>query len=355
MNFFLFPFAIIYGIAVRLRNALFDIGIFRSVSFDIPVVVVGNLRVGGTGKTPAIISLSEMLAGKGRVSVLSRGYGRSTNGWHEVSEDSEASKVGDEPLLIKRSNPKLDVVVMENRVEGIKRLLKTNPQPQLVLLDDAMQHRWVRPRYLILLTTYHQRYMQDHLLPMGRLREPRSAASRADTIVVTKCPPDLDPHERRSITKELNPLGHQNVCFAYEDYPGLTSLSTDQRLRWEEIVDKQVLLITAIADTTTLCSHIDNQGIEYNHIAFRDHHVFTDSDMERVRIQYEAMGDESAVILTTEKDAQRIVKWMQNQKFADLPILAIRHRMQWFEKDRETIEKRLNGIILQNPGDHTIH
>lgn len=345
MNFLLFPFAILYGIVVRLRNALFDIGMFRGTSFNLPVVVVGNLRVGGTGKTPAIISLSEMVVGKGRVAVLSRGYGRSSNGWHEVSEDSEASNVGDEPLLIKRSNPRLDVVVMENRVEGIKRLLRKNHPPQIVLLDDAMQHRWVKPRYLILLTTYHQRYTQDYLLPMGRLREPRSAASRADTIVVTKCPPDLDPHERRSITKELNPLGHQNVCFAFEDYPGLTSLSKEQHLRWDAIKEKRVLLITAIADATTLCSFIDKQGIEYNHIAFSDHHEFTASDMERIRIQYEAMEDESAVILTTEKDAQRIVKWMQNLKFATLPILAVKHRMQWFEKDREIMEKRLNGII----------
>ncbi len=334
---------------------MFDLGVFRGHSFDVPVIAVGNLRVGGTGKTPAIIALLAMVPSKFHLAVLSRGYGRSTNGWFEVATDSEADQTGDEPVLIKQSHPDADVAVMENRVKGIERLLGKDPKPEVVLLDDAMQHRWVKPGHLILLTAYHQRYSSDYLLPMGRLREHRSAAARADTILVTKCPLGLSPSERRMIKDELGPKEHQEVCFSYEEYPGLVELSTGNQVEWKTFTADQALLVTGIADPSTLLLFLEDKVQSLEHIAFRDHQDFTESDMERILSQFRMMQGETTLVLTTEKDAQRIAKWMQNEKFASLPVYVVLHRMQWFEKDREIIEKRLNGFIKAYSGNDSLH
>ncbi|NQV52253.1 MAG: tetraacyldisaccharide 4'-kinase [Flavobacteriales bacterium] len=234
-------------------------------------------------------------------------------------------------------------------------MLLKDPKPDIILLDDAMQHRWVKPGHLILLTAYHQRYSSDFLLPMGRLREHRSAAARADTIVVTKCPFDLSPSERRMIKDELGPKEHQEVCFSYEDYPGLVELSTGNQVDWKTFTADQALLVTGIADPSTLLSFLENKVEQLDHIAFRDHQDFTASDMERILSQFSMMKGETTLVLTTEKDAQRIVKWMQNEKFASLPVYVILHRMQWFDKDREIIENRLNGFIKAYSGNDSLH
>ena len=346
MNLLLLPFAWVYGLVIRVRNLLFDLGIFKSKEFDVPVITVGNLRVGGTGKTPTVIALLELLSGKSNPAVLSRGYGRSSEGWREVNLDDDASLTGDEPLLIKQRNPEVRVAVMEQRSKGINMLLESESRPNVILLDDAMQHRWVRPGLLILLTAYHDRYTQDWLLPAGRLREHRSSAARADLIVVTKCPEKLAFDERKRIIQEVNPRPHQQVCFAFESYPGLSDLRDSSVHDWQKIKDQSVVLVTGLADPSTLLGFIEEKcAHQVVHLPFGDHHDFKEQDLDRILEAYSNFPPGNAVILTTEKDAQRFAHWMQNQKFAALPIYAIQHLLQWFESDREVIEKRLDEFI----------
>lgn len=346
MKFLLLPLAWLYGTVVRVRNLFFQLGIFRTTSFDVPIIAVGNLRVGGTGKTPAILALISMFKEERRIAVLSRGYGRGSKGWRLLSEEPDPKEDGDEPSLIKERALDIQVAVCENRVQGVNQLLKQEVAPNLILLDDAMQHRWVKPGHLILLTSYHNRYTDDWLLPVGRLREHRSKAKRADTIVVTKCPENMDVSERRSVELQIKPAAHQVVCFAYESYPGLKSWNTHERISWDRFNGKDILLVTGLADATTLRIMLERRFENVRHIAFADHRDFSETDMDRItRLFDESNNPQQTAILTTEKDAVRIAKWKQNQKFAALPIYMVDHEMQWFDKDRMVIEERIHEVI----------
>lgn len=288
----LLPAAWIYGAVTDIRNWLFEHRLLPSERYPVPVICIGNLAVGGTGKTPHTEWLIHHFLSEGRkIAVLSRGYGRLSKGFRRVEADSTAGEVGDEPLQIRRkfNDNRLTCAVCENRRNGIQTLLEHEPKLELILLDDAFQHRYVEASCYVLLTDYRRLYVKDHPFPAGQLREKRSGAQRAHIIVVTKCPSDLSEQERESITRSLQPLPHQRVFFTtirhtIPSHP------------------KACLLITGIARPLPLLDHLEEKGIDVEHLAFPDHHRFTPKD----RTQIVDKARSHTTILTTEKDAVRL-------------------------------------------------
>lgn len=302
------PAAWLYGLAVRLRNLLFNRGVLRETAFPLPVICVGNLSIGGTGKTPHVEHLLRLLSPGRSVAVLSRGYGRKTKGFRLVAESDAAEAVGDEPLQMKRRFPGVTVAVDGDRVEGLRRLTERPAEaPDVVVLDDAFQHRYVKPGLSLLLTDYSRLFPLDRLLPAGRLREPASGKRRADVLVVTKCPPDLSQEERDEIRRLLDPLPRQRLFFTFLRYAPLRPFeSGPSPAEIPSLVGRKVLVITGIARHEPLLDHLRAQGAEVTSLAFRDHHAFTPADVRRINAAFELLPPTSRLAVTTEKDAVRL-------------------------------------------------
>ncbi len=301
----LFPLSILYGLGVWIRNTLYDRGLLRSISFDLPVISVGNLSVGGAGKTPHIEYLILLLRDYIQVATLSRGYKRKTTGFLMVESNMSAESSGDEPLQFKRKFPEISVAVSESRELGIPRLLGLNPEIQTILLDDAFQHRSVSPGLNILLTEYGRPYTDDFLLPVGRLREMPSAAARADVIVATKCPVDPAQVDREDMLRKLKPQPHQQVFFSYYEYgQPYYMYNGSQRIQLDKSV--QVLLISAIAGTEYLTTHVASLAGRVQALEFEDHHDFSRNDVGQMKKVFDNMPEGPKIILTTEKDAVRL-------------------------------------------------
>jgi tetraacyldisaccharide 4'-kinase len=311
LRLILYPFSILYDGITSLRNWAFDAGILDQKEFDIPIIVVGNLSTGGTGKTPMIEYLINHLAGK-RIGVLSRGYGRKTSGYIEVSKEDLPERVGDEPLQIKRKFQDLIVsAVCEKRVEGIQRLLNDH-NLDIILLDDAYQHRHVKACHYILLTSYDQLYVNDYLLPAGNLRESRKGAHRAKTIVVTKCPSSISENERNNIKMQLNLLPKQKLYFSFIGYEE-TLHGIDSKIDLNELKGKQVTVVTGIANPKPYLEHLEGT-LELIHIKYKDHHAFTIDEIEMIR--------NKKLVITTEKDFMRLKEHHLSNVFY-LPIKTI--------------------------------
>jgi tetraacyldisaccharide 4'-kinase len=298
LRLILYPFSILYDGITSLRNWAFDTGILDQKEFDIPIIVVGNLSTGGTGKTPMIEYLIDHLVGK-RIGVLSRGYGRKTHGYIEVSKGDLPDKVGDEPLQIKRKFQDLIVsAVCERRVEGIEHLLKDH-NLDVILLDDAYQHRHVKASHYILLTSYDQLYVNDYLLPSGNLRESRKGARRAKTIVVTKCPSSITKVERHNIKTRLNLLPQQKLYFSVISYQKIL-LGIDSKIDLNELKGKQVSVVTGIANPKPYVEYLEGT-VKVVHIKYNDHHIFTNDEIEMIR--------KEKIVITTEKDFMRLKEY----------------------------------------------
>ncbi|MEK7256675.1 MAG: tetraacyldisaccharide 4'-kinase, partial [Bacteroidota bacterium] len=305
IRFLLLPFAFLYGIGVGIRDFLYRRKLLLSVKFDLPVISVGNLAVGGAGKSPHIEYLVRLLRPYLEVGVLSRGYRRKTQGFRIVKPFSTAEDVGDEPLMFGRKFPDVFVAVNESRSLGIPQILQHQPGTQVVLLDDAFQHRSVAPGLNILLTEFSHPFTRDFLLPSGRLREWRSAYRRADFIIVTKCPPDLTLEEREKMVREINPYSHQQVFFsAYRYLQPHYIFNPNYKLELQE--DMEVLLVTGIASTEHLVKYLEGKVGVVRQQEYGDHHYFEESDMEYIQKRFEALSWSKKAILTTEKDAVRL-------------------------------------------------
>ena len=294
----LLPFGWIYGCITGIRNVLFDSGVLSSYKIPAKSIVVGNLSVGGTGKSPHILYLVELLNDKRNIAIVSRGYGRTTKGLLTVEEHSEAVNVGDEPLMFKkRLNDNVKVLVSEKREIGVKTALKSS-ENSVVLLDDAFQHRKVKAGFYVLLTDYSQPFYTDFMLPAGNLREWRSGAKRADCIVVTKCPELLHSEEMDAITEKVNRRGTP-VFFSQMIYGDLVSFGKKQ-----ESIEK-VLLVTGIANPKPLEMWL-NRFYQLETVRFPDHHNFSHSDIAEIHQKIDSFANENAVIVTTEKDYVRL-------------------------------------------------
>jgi tetraacyldisaccharide 4'-kinase len=294
----LFPFAVLYGFITSIRNFLFDKGILKSTSFDIPVIAVGNLSVGGTGKTPQIEYLIRLLSDKYNVATLSRGYKRKSEGFVLADSTSNAEILGDEPFQFYQKFPNIQVAVDANRTNGITQLLSQKEKPEIILLDDAYQHRKVKAGFYILLTSYGDLYADDFILPTGNLRETRSGANRASIIVVTKCPKDLSEKKRKEIREKLKLNVTQQLYFTFIDYDD-TIYSKEEKIAVNEIKSEAKVLLAGIAKPRPFFDYLKNENDEC--LTYPDHHHFSDSDLDEIQSKAK-----SKKIITTEKDYVRL-------------------------------------------------
>lgn len=306
----LLPFSWLYGFVVCLRNKFFKWGLLKRKSYNIPVICVGNIAVGGTGKTPHIEYLIRLLKDEFRVAVLSRGYKRKSKGFILAKPESTSREIGDEPYQIWNKFPDITVAVDENRCRGIERLLSQpeNQKPQVILLDDAFQHRYVKPSLSIILTDYNRPYYEDTVLPAGRLRESADNADQANIIIVSKCPKELKPIDRRILQHRINPYPYQNLLFTTFTYGSLTPVfnSEEKSLRLADLKTKSVLLVCGIASPKPLVKLLKRNSKELESIIYGDHHNFTQKDIIYINNKYEELNDLHKIVVLTEKDAARI-------------------------------------------------
>jgi len=307
----LLPFSWLYGMAVNLRNVLFDSGVLPSERFDIPVICVGNITAGGTGKTPHTEYLIRLLSEQSQVAVLSRGYKRKSKGYIMANSDMPMTLIGDEPYQMKHKFPRIHMAVDKDRREGIRRLCdkKVWPATDVVLLDDAYQHRYVQAGINILLMDYHRLIYFDELLPAGRLREPRSSTQRADIVIVTKCPTSITPMEEHGIARSLGMQPWQKLFFTHFKYGALRHIKNGSEIELKELMGGQynVVLLTGIASPQQMEYDL-KKYCNFTPIHFSDHHNFTDSDIQRVKdtIQRVKKDGKKTIVITTEKDATRL-------------------------------------------------
>jgi len=311
LRYLLLPITPIYYVVTWVRNLLYDKGLKSSKSYDFPVICVGNLSAGGTGKTPMVEYLIRLLKGDVKLATLSRGYGRQSEGFQLGNEQSNASILGDEPFqFYNKFSKDIQVAVDGNRQNGIAQLLELHPETEVVLLDDAFQHRKVKAGFNILLTTYSNLYTNDIVLPTGNLREPKKGAKRANIIVVTKCPNRITEAEKNTIIKKLNPLKTQHVFFSHIKYSD-SVLNETEDLQLTSLPNFK--LVTGIANPNTLIDFLKESQLDFQHLNFKDHHVFSDAEIANLS-KFEC-------IVTTEKDYMRIKNEPSlNGKLYYLPI-----------------------------------
>lgn len=328
----LLPFALMYWLAIWIRNWLFDKNISRSSSFALPLICVGNLSVGGTGKSPMVEYLVRLLKERYRVATLSRGYKRKTRGYALAGPSTTALEIGDEPMQFHLKFPEVPVAVGEERIVAIPQLLHDKPDTEAIILDDAFQHRSVKAGLNILLTDASNLFTRDFYLPTGDLRDLKSSYKRAQIIVVTKCNPAMTVEEKQKIIKEINPLAGQQVFFTAISYGEAYHILDRSTTPISETTE--VLLVTGIANPRPLENMLEKQTNSYQVLRYSDHHIFTIDDLKDIRKRFAGMDQENKIILTTEKDAVRLVKF--NSEIAGWPIyvIPVRHHFLFDEGDR---------------------
>lgn len=308
----LFPFAVLYGFITSIRNFLFDNGILRSYSFDVPIIAVGNLSVGGTGKTPQIEYLIRLLLPKYKIATLSRGYKRQSEGFVLADPSSNAAILGDEPFQFYTKFNTIQVAVDADRKNGIEQLLSQTNKPEVILLDDAFQHRKVKAGFYILLTSYGDLYSDDFMLPTGNLRESRNGAKRANIIVVTKCPASLSLEEQNKIKTQLQLQSNQELYFSYIDYDD-SIYSENITMKVSEIKNVDKLLLAGIAKPEPFFGYLQSKNEEC--LTYADHHHFTENDIINIKNK-----SKNKIIITTEKDFVRLKGSIRKEQLFYLPI-----------------------------------
>ena len=339
------PFALLYGIGILLRNGLYHKGLLKSTSFDLPVIGVGNLTLGGAGKTPHVEYLIRLLSPYLKVGVLSRGYKRETKGFHIVRPGDTSKEVGDEPLQYFLKYKDIIVAVSESRSLGIPMMLTADPHIQSIILDDSYQHLSVRPGLHILLTEYSRPYTEDSLLPMGRLREWASGADRADIIIVTKCPDDLDVTEMDMMRTRLDLEVRQRLYFSKYTYGPLYHLIDGSRHLLRSF--DRVILLTAIANEAYLLSYIEKEVPEVHPMSYEDHHWYTPHEMSVIKQHYDHLSDRSSVIVTTEKDATRLILHRAYIIEHRLPIMVLPLKVTFLADQGAQFDQEIKDFLIQ--------
>ena len=349
INRWLQPLSWFYGLGVRFRNTLFETGFLKSRSFSIPVISVGNITVGGTGKTPHVEYLIRLLQDHSRVAVLSRGYKRKSHGFQIANESSTARTIGDEPFQMKQKFPKVIVAVDKNRVHGIEALNQKYQDIDVILLDDAFQHRYVKPGINILLVDYHRLIIYDTLLPAGRLREPLTGKNRADMVIITKCPKDLKPMEYRVITKAMDLYPYQQIFFTTLEYGDLKPIFKKEGTlaNLEQLKNHHVLLLTGIASPRQMKEDISPMVSKLSMLSFPDHHAFNQKDIEQISSEFAKLPSPKCII-TTEKDAARIIglKGLCEEIKENIYILPV--RIKFMLNQEEKFNDNIIGYVRKN-------
>lgn len=342
---FLFPFSVIYGLGITIRNSFYETGMLKGSKFNLPVISVGNLTVGGSGKTPHIEYLIVLLKDYLSVATLSRGYKRKSKGFQRIKRQDNVSTAGDEPLQFKRKFPEIEVAVAESRNIGIPQLLHVQPNIQVILLDDAFQHRSVVPGLNILLTAYSKPFFEDALMPMGRLREGKSAYSRADVIIVSKCPSQLIPLEKQALITQINPLAHQTVFFSKYDYLSPYFIF-DFTKKLTPKPKTTIILISAIASTDYLLDYLEDQFDEIINMKYEDHHYFSSLDLDQLALTFEQVQNPNKYILTTEKDGIRLGEHYKYINQKNLPIYILPIKVSFLDSDGLKFDDLLKKFLL---------
>ncbi|PIF05908.1 MAG: tetraacyldisaccharide 4'-kinase [Draconibacterium sp.] len=359
-NFIFYPLSWIYGFGVALRNRAYSLNLFKSREFEVPVISVGNITVGGTGKTPHVEYLVQLLRKQFNVATLSRGYKRKTTGFIAVETTSSVNEVGDEPVQIKQKFPNQSVAVCENRVEGVKKLLNANPDkaPDVVILDDAFQHRRITPGINIVLIDYNRQIKDDHLLPLGRLRESPSQIRRANVIIFTKCPPnEVTPIMRRILQKDVHLLPYQSLFFSALEYDKLVPVFKGRLNKKLFYTDKvySAVVVTGIANPSPVKEHISTFTKQTEMLVFPDHHYFSENDIEQIMQKFEHLNAERKVIITTEKDAVR----MRDRD--DLPasfkaaLFYLPVKVKFLENEEKVFSEKILKYVGENKSNRELH
>lgn len=357
--FLLYPFSLVYGLVVYIRNFLFDYQIIKSSEFNIPIICVGNITAGGTGKTPHVEYLIRLLKYEFNVACLSRGYKRKTHQYILADQASTTEEIGDEARQIKKKFPDIHVAVDRKRVNGVIQLMKDVQDLDVILLDDAYQHRYVRTGLSILLIDYNRPLSKDHLLPAGHLREHPFEKKRANIILVTKCPERMKPIDRRLVVKELTLFPFQHLYFTYlKDEPPKPVFKTIQKvLTREEIknLKPQILMISGIVNPRSFKKFIRNYSTHITELIYPDHHSFTKKDIDIITSRFNAIVGNEKIIFTTEKDAMRL------EKFSDIDI-NIKERMyfipvtiSFLNEDTDNFNQHILNYVRNNKRNSILH
>lgn len=347
MRKLLLPISLVYAFVLLIRHKLYDWGIFKSKSYNIPNICVGNLNLGGTGKTPHIEYLIRLLSENYKIAVLSRGYGRKTKGYIVADDKQTHNDIGDEPLQYHKKFNNITVAVDEDRCEGVEKLLQEENPPQIILLDDAYQHRKIKPGLNILLTDYYNLYSNNNLIPTGILRDIKSAAKRAEIIVVTKSPNVLSPYNKRDIENSLKPRPHQKIFYSYIEYQDFKPFNKiSQEININE--SKTILIFCGIANIYPLEDYLKRKYNFISKVQFSDHHNFTEKDIDMVIEKFNSIIGKNKVIVTTEKDAMRLIHSPFISKFDEIPVFTIPIKVKFHNEENENFDDMIWNYVKKS-------
>lgn len=347
----LFPIACLYGLLAGIRNRLFDWKIIPSKAFPVPVIAIGNLSAGGTGKTPHTEYLASLLQSQYKVAILSRGYRRKTKGFLLADGSRGPAEIGDEPMQYLRKFPGITLAVDEKRRRGIEKILALKPDTQVILLDDAFQHRHVKPGKAILLTDYHHLYVDDYLLPTGLLRESARNARRADWIIVTKTPKIFSPITRRQLVKKLKPRPRQKIFYSYISYEQPVPLNICRQKTTAGPRHNYIVMFAGVANSYPFQEYLKSICNELIVIDFKDHHEYTERDLGKIIREYDSIISKDKIIFTTEKDAMRIDKKEFEPLLENLPVYYVPIRIRFHDCDEVRFDKMVLDYVQKDiPG-----
>jgi tetraacyldisaccharide 4'-kinase len=355
-NKFLLPFSWLYKAGVVMYHKMYDWNFLHSFEPDLPVICVGNLSVGGTGKTPMVEYLLNILSKKFHTAVISRGYKRSTKGIFIADENTTTKEIGDEPMQFHIKFPNVKIIVGEKRVEALKTLLKTHPETELVMLDDAFQHRAINAGFNILLTDFNNIFTDDNYLPAGQLRDLKINYKKADVIIVTKCPPQFSQAEAKNILKKINPNVNQFVFFTNIFYDHPHHIFNHESIRINDL--KEAVLVTGIANPASLENYLKQNNIHVQLKNYSDHYRFTKNDIQEIKQIFFNLNENQKAIITTEKDAMRLQEFKNDLKDVSIFSIPMAHHflfdagLQFDNLVEQFIQKKLkNGKKEQNDAE----
>ena len=320
----LFPLSLLFKFIQEVRNLLYDLNIIANTKFNIPTISVGNLSLGGTGKTPMVEYLLSNLLIKYKIGILSRGYKRKSNGFLKLNEYSDISVVGDEPFIIQKTFPDSNVYVCEDRVTGIKNILK-NDELDFIILDDAFQHRKLKTTLNIMLSSFSKPFYNDYIFPVGDLRESRLSYKRANIIIITKCPANLSQNEMNDIKLKINPLEDQKIFFTTIIYKEI--LFGNKSLNINSIINKEILLVTGIAETDSIIRYLNSRSIKFKHLEYSDHHHYSNNDINNI-----LKLSRNSLVLTTKKDYYKLKDNINNLLYLDIETRFLKNEDQFLKE-----------------------
>lgn len=358
LKIILYPLSLIYGLVVYLRNSLYDSNVFKSTEFEIPVISIGNITVGGTGKTPHTEYLVTLLKKHVNVATLSRGYKRKTKGFFLVQETSDVLNVGDEPLQMKRKFPEVTVAVDEKRVHGIEKLLSNEQNtPDVILLDDAFQHRRVTPGINILLIDFNRPIDEDHLLPLGRLRERSYQRRRANVIIYTKCPDEVTPITRRIIMKNVNLRPYQSLYFTTMEYAAPVPVFPEAATQLPDFENQSVnsMMVAGIANPDQFRKYLSSVSNLKDELVFSDHHNFSNADFKKIEQLYASHQSAHSYVFTTEKDAIRLRTNADLNDDLKAHLFYIPITIKFLDHEGKSFDKKIVGYVKDNRSNRKLH